>query len=99
MNVPCEQCGEAIEATVPLWLNLDTEEGWSVYGIGDESAKVRCTEGHEVTGELAQVYHDSLTAFIEMAYPGTSWRDTDPQPTQRRDLLTFPLPSSEEGTG
>jgi hypothetical protein len=74
---PCTVCGSDIEASVPLWLNYDEAEGWSVYGIADEAAKVSCAgNGHD---QMTQELGDSLTAFIEAAFPGTSWRDTDPR--------------------
>jgi hypothetical protein len=70
-------CDGAIEATVPLWLNLNTDGQWSVHGVGDESAHIVCDQfGHP---NATRAMHQSLTAFLDELFPGSTWVGSKPK--------------------
>jgi hypothetical protein len=70
-----EGCAAPVEASVPLWLNVDANGAWSIYGVGDEVAQVLCQEGHDNwTRELGS----GLSAFIADLLPDTTWERGGP---------------------
>ncbi|WP_329242824.1 hypothetical protein OG417_44800 [Actinoallomurus sp. NBC_01490] len=69
---PCaeEGCVGVIEATVPLWLTLDSDGHWSVYGVGDEAAQIVCD--HAEHPNRTRPLHQSLSAFLDELFPSST---------------------------
>lgn len=64
-------CGGVIEASVPLWLTLHTDGTWSVYGVGDDTAKIVCdAHGHQ---NFSPRLYKSLSAFLGELLPHSTW--------------------------
>lgn len=85
-RVGCQQpgCTGVIEAALPLWLTLDGDGTWSVYGVGDEAAEIVCNEhGHD---NDTTVLHKSLCAFLDELLPHRTWDGSAP-----------PIPGDETG--
>lgn len=78
-GIPCNVtgCDGRIEATAPLWLKLDEDGSWSVYGIGDEASRITCDENDH--DNWTPTLDKSLSAFIEEILPGTTWVGSDPR--------------------
>lgn len=70
-----EECGHPVEANPPLYLSLADDGAWYIEGVGDDSCRVQCTEGH---AQGSAVLDKSLTAFLEETFPGGTWQTSDP---------------------
>jgi hypothetical protein len=76
-------CAGVVEASVQLWLILHADGGWSVYGVGDETAQIIC-DAHE-HDNTTSVLHKSLSAFLDELLPGATWEGSEPLPEPGHD--------------
>jgi hypothetical protein len=85
----CKQadCGQPVEANPPLYLSLTDDGTWCVEGVGDNAVQARCTEGHPQDN---LVLEQSLSAFLEEQFPGSTWAGSGPRWQEEFNLPPAP---------
>lgn len=79
-GIPCATpgCDGRVEAAVKLWLDLDADGTWSVYGVNDEGATISCDANEHDNWAAVEGKAESLSAFLEELLPGSTWEGSQP---------------------
>ena len=80
-------CDGVIQATVPLWLDLDADGQWSMHAVGDEAAQIVCDNAEHPN--LMRPLRQSLTALLDELFPGCTTQGQDRSAPCRSDAARW----------